>query len=71
MEYPEELHDLHEDYPLAPTKEVIQEDWLSALQLNMLEQNKIPTQNSAAKLIPTMYLKKNYRIHYSILIFRS
>ena len=29
LEYPEELHDNHQDYRLAPTKENVPQDWLS------------------------------------------
>ena len=29
LEYPKELHDLHNGYPLAPEKLIIQDDWLS------------------------------------------
>ena len=29
LEYPNELHELHNDYPLAPEKLIIQDDWLS------------------------------------------
>ena len=29
LEYPKELHDLHNDYPLAPQKLIVQDDWLS------------------------------------------
>ena len=29
LEYPKELHYLHNDYPLAPEKLIVQDDWLS------------------------------------------
>ena len=43
LEYPKELHDLHNDYPLAP------------------EQIEV---NKTKKLIPNLWNKKNYIIHY-------
>ena len=43
LEYPKELHDLHNDYPLAPKQ---------------IEVNKVE------KLIPNLWNKKNYVIHY-------
>ena len=43
LEYPKELHDLHNDYPLAP------------------EQIEV---NKTKKLIPNLWDKKNYVIHY-------
>ena len=38
-EYPKELHDLHNDYPLAPEKLIVQDDWLSPFCKNL--KNKI------------------------------
>ena len=29
LEYPNQLHDLHNDFPLAPEKLIVQDDWLS------------------------------------------
>ena len=29
LEYPKKLHYLHNDYPLAPEKLIVQDDWLS------------------------------------------
>ena len=29
LEYPEKLHDLHNDHPLAPEKLIVEDDWLS------------------------------------------
>ena len=43
LEYPKELHDLHNDYPLAPEQ---------------IDVNKVE------KLIPNLWNKKNYVIHY-------
>ena len=43
LEYPKELHDLHNDYPLAPEQIVV---------------------NKVEKLIPNLWNKKKYVIHY-------
>ena len=37
LEYPDYLHDQHKVFPLAPTKENIEEKFLSQFQLNLLE----------------------------------
>ena len=39
--YPDRLHDLHSDFPLAPTKEAINECWLSEYQSDLLEKMPI------------------------------
>ena len=35
LEYPKELHYLHNDYPLAPEKLIVQDDWLSPFCINV------------------------------------
>ena len=40
LEYPQLLHESHRDYPLAPTKELVQKDRLSRYQTNISEQMK-------------------------------
>ena len=37
LEYPEEKHDLHSDYPLAPEKMLIEYDMLSPYQQGLKE----------------------------------
>ena len=64
IEYPQVLHEAHSDFPLAPTKEIIKEKWLSNDQRNFLIENDIPIQSKVKKLIQTMYPKKNYSLHY-------
>ena len=35
LEYPQELHDIHNDYPLAPEKINIPKEWLSDYSLEI------------------------------------
>ena len=44
LDYPKELHDLHNDYPLAP--------------------ERIMCKNNVEKLIPNLYNKERYVLHY-------
>ena len=63
LEYPDALHNLHKDFPLAPTKEKIENGFLSNYQLSLLQkfdQKRIVTQ----KLVQTLGPKQNYTVHY-------
>ena len=63
LEYPDELHVLHNDYPLAPEKLAIPYDMLSdyfkKLQTNM--EKKI---GNVKKLVTNLSDKTNYVLHY-------
>ena len=58
IEYPSELHDEHNDYPLAPENITITPDMYSPLQ-----KEKFPAA-SEEKLTPNLNNKMNYVIHY-------
>ena len=61
FEYPKELHDLHNDYPLGPEKVKVTKDMLSSYCQKIAKKYKIST-GLVQKLIPT--LKKKYVLHY-------
>ena len=63
LEYPEELHDLHNDYPLAPEKVKVTNDMLSEYCKNISEKYGIST-GLVSKLIPTLGNKEKYVLHY-------
>ena len=63
LEYPKELHDLHNDYPLAAEKIKVTNDMLSEYCKNISDKYNISI-GLVHKLIPTLSNKKNYVLHY-------
>ena len=63
LEYPKELHDLHNDYPIAPEKVKVSNDMLSAYCKKIAKMYNIST-GLVSKLIPTLRDKKEYVLDY-------
>ena len=63
LEYPEELHDLHNDNPLGPEKVKVTKDMLSKYCKKIADKYKIST-GQVHKLIPTLENKEKYVLHY-------
>ena len=63
LEYLKELHDIHNDYQLAPEKINIQKEFLSNYCLNIANEHNI-TIGSVKKLVPNLKDKNNYVICY-------
>ena len=63
LEYPPELHDLHNDYPLAPEKMLVKEEILSDYSREILGREGM-TIGKVQKLIPNLRDKKEYVLHY-------
>ena len=63
LEYPEKLHDLHNDYPLAPEKVRVTDDMLSGYCKSISNKYGIST-GLVHKLIPTLSKKEKYVLHY-------
>ena len=62
LEYPEELHDTHDQYPLAPEHLEIKEEMLSNYQKKLAKDLNIKVGGS--KLCLTLLDKKEYICHY-------
>ena len=62
LEYLQELHDIHNDYPLPPEKINIQKEWLSNYCLKTANKQNITT-GSVKKLVANLMNKNNYVIH--------
>ena len=63
LAYPEELHDLHNDYPIAPEKVKVGGNMISEYCKNIAKKYKIST-GLVHKLIPTLSNKEKYVLHY-------
>ena len=63
LEYPKELHDLHNDYPLGPEKVKVTKDMLSDYCKNVSDKYNISV-GLVQKLIPTLSNKNKYVLHY-------
>ena len=63
LEYPDELHVLHNDYPLAPEKLAIPYDMLSDYCKKIADEYEIKV-GDVKKLIPNLGNKTKYVLHY-------
>jgi len=63
LEYPEELHHLHNDYPCAPEKIVVTDHLLSDYSTQAKKQHKVSS-GRVGKLVTTLRDKEKYVLHY-------
>ena len=70
LDYPGELHDIHNDYSLAPEKIKIEEEMLPPYSLEIKKENDIKV-GGINKLMPNLLPKKNYVVHYRNLKYYS
>ena len=68
LKYPNDLHDLHSDYPLAPEKMSISHEMLSPYQ-QQLKEDLGHKPSKVEKLVPNLWDKVKYVIHYRNLKF--
>ena len=64
LNYPTSIHDNHSDFPLAPEKLIIRDDWLSPYS-KKIAQNRA----SVPKLVETLFDKEHYVCHIENLFF--
>ena len=63
LEYPHKLHELHNDYPLAPEKLPVSGDMLSNYWKRIADKYEIKV-GDVKKIIPNLGNKTNYVFHY-------
>ena len=63
LEYPKELHELHNDYSLAPEKLAVSSDMLSEYCRKIADKYQIKV-GDVKKLTPNLGNKTNYVVHY-------
>jgi len=68
LEYPEELHEEHNNFPLAPEKKVVKKEWMSGYQKRLIKDLELKPPD-CNKLLLTLQDKKNYVVHYRNLQF--
>ena len=62
LEYPQELHDEHNTYPLAPERMVVQKKWMSEYQHGLLGAGVMSAE--VEKLVLNLRDKNHYVLHY-------
>jgi len=67
LEYPEELHDEHNAYPLAAERMVVDMPTLSTKQHTMHDAYDFNRAKLNTKLIPNLKAKEKYTLHYRLL----
>ena len=63
LDYPKELHDIHNDYSIAPGKIKPEDEMLSLYSFEIKNEYNIKT-GGINKLPPNLMSKKNYGVHY-------
>ena len=64
LDYPQALHDLHADYPLAPVKTKIMYDMLSPYARFLCDHHKLKYTLKTEKLLTTFQKRSFYVLHY-------
>ena len=69
MDYPNELHEDHNDYPLAPERFAINHKYLSEKQVALRRNYSMAKSSGSRKLVPNLLPKEKIALHYLNLKF--
>ena len=69
LDYPAELHEEHNDYPLAPERMDIDFTMLSDTAVEIRRHYDMSNNVHATKLVPNLLNKRHYVVHYRLLKF--
>ena len=67
LDYPPELHDRHNDYPLAPERLQVNYTWLSQKQMEINRCYNMSRSSKTIKLMPNLMNKREYICDYTTL----
>ena len=62
--YPSALHDVHDDYPLAPVKRKVSYEDLSPRAKKMCDRHRLKRTLNKEKLLTTFEMRRHYVLHY-------
>ena len=62
LEYPAELHNAHNAYPLAPERLVVKKEWMSEYQHGLIDGIGVAS-TEVKKLVPNLCDKQRYVLH--------
>ena len=69
LDYPQSIHNRHNDYPLAPERFHLDYKILSETQVSLRRNYAMPHSSGTVKLVPNLLPKEKYMVHYLNLKF--
>jgi len=69
LDYPDELHDAYNDYPLAPESLIVTADMISPYGRALGKKLGTNFKTKVEKLVPNLLSKTRYVIHYRNLMY--